>query len=71
MHVDESYVGEDGYAHTGKLNLNEVLQIIDERRRRELLYDDAIQAVASGAGYVRREIQIEFEDAPDERVNEE
>ena len=30
-HVDESYVGEEGYAHAGKLNLFEVQQIMRKR----------------------------------------
>lgn len=62
MHVDESYVDELGWAHSGLLNLREVHEIRAERVRREQLYEEATNGVASGAAH-RRITRAEPEEA--------
>ena len=51
MHVDMTYLDEEGWAHTGKLNAREINDIIAERTRREHIYVNATHNVAGG-GYV-------------------
>lgn len=51
MHIDETYVGDAGYSHTGSLNATEVDQIQNERNRRCRIFEMATYGVAEGSGH--------------------
>lgn len=67
MHVDDAYAGEDGYAHTGALNANEIGQIRVERERRFRIYEEATYGVASGSGHTwKNPDNVTFDDVETE-----
>ena len=48
-HVDATYVGEAGYAHTGNLNVMEVQQIAVEVQRERDVFERAIADTGMGS----------------------
>lgn len=48
MHVDESYVDNVGYAHTGGISRSEITQIQNEKQRRDAVYMTALKDACAG-----------------------
>lgn len=48
MHVDMSYLNALGYAHTGGINAGEIEQIMNEKKRRNEVFERVLADMRSG-----------------------
>ena len=48
MHVDMSYMGQPGYAHSGDINTTEIGQIMAEKKKRDDWFEQVLRDMRSG-----------------------